>query len=94
MADDLTDDLVGAAVRALRAAFFAGQRGGPALAKSLAELEVPLFTEAEVAGGLEGPAAVALAVNEHGEFASYFIVGEDRKLASGTDELVFLGIEL
>ena len=48
-------------------AFFAFQGGGPALAIGLAKLEVALFTEAEVASGLEGPAAVAFAVNEHGE---------------------------
>ena len=94
MADDLTHDFVGAAVIALGTAFFAFQGGGPALAIGLAKLEVALFTEAEVASGLEGPAAVAFAVNEHGEFACHFVVGEDRELASGTEELVFLGIEV
>ena len=94
MADDLADDFVGAAVIALGTAFFAFQGGGPALAIGLAELEVPLFTEAEVAGGLEGPAAVAFAVNEHGEFAGDFVVGADGKLARGTQELRLLGIEL
>jgi hypothetical protein len=94
LADDLTNDFVGAAVIALGAAFLAGQSGGPAFAERLAELEVSLFTEAEVAGGLERTTAMAFAVNEHGEFACHLIVGGDRESASGTDKLVFLGIEL
>ena len=94
MADDLPDDFVGAAVIAFGAALFARQGGGPALLISVAELEIALFTEAEIAGGLERSAAMAFAVDKHSEFAGYFIVGGHKEVAGGTAELALMRIEV
>ena len=44
--------------------------------------------------GVIAIAAVAFAVNEHGEFAGEVVIGADGELASGAPKLLLLGIEL
>ena len=94
VANDLADDFVGAAVRAFGAAFFAEQGQGTALGEGLTELEVALFREAELEGGLQRSEAEAFPFAEHGEFTGDFIIGGHRECAVGTEELVGGGVEV
>src|SRR5216683_608209 len=94
VADDLADDFVGAAVEAFGAAFLAEQGGGAAVGERLAELEVALFTEAELARGGGGAEALALAFDEHGEFAGDLVVWAEGEGAGGADEELLLQIDV
>jgi hypothetical protein len=93
MANDLADDFVGAAVVAFGSAGLAAEGGGAERGEGVSELEIALFAEAELACGLEGSEALALALDEHGEFAGDFVVGEDGEGTSGTKQLLELQIE-
>ena len=94
MADDLADDFVGATVETFGAAFLAQQSGAAAVGERLAELEIALFTEAELACGGGGTEALALAFDEHGEFVGDLVVGAEGERAGGTDEELLLEIDL
>jgi hypothetical protein len=94
VADDLTDDFVGAAVEAFGTAFLAEQGGGAAVDERLTELEVALFTEAELASGCCGAEALAFTFDEHGEFAGNLVVGAEGERASGADEELLLEIDV
>lgn len=94
VADDLADDFVGAAGGAFGAAFLAEQRGGAAVGERLAELEVALLAEAELACGGGGAEALALAFDEHGEFAGDLVVGAEGEGAGGADEELLLEIDV
>jgi hypothetical protein len=94
VADDLADDFVGTAVEAFGTAFLAEEGGGAAVGERLAELEVALFTEAELACGGGGAEALALAFDEHGEFAGDLVVGVEGERASSADEELTLEIDV
>jgi hypothetical protein len=94
MANDLADDFVGTAVVAFWAAFMALQGQGAAVGESLSQLEIALFAETELLGGTERSEFLALAFQEHGEFAGDFIVVQDAERTLGPDELLELEIEL
>jgi hypothetical protein len=94
IANDLADDFVGTAVEAFGAAFLAFQGGGAAVGECLAELEVALLTEAELARGGGGAEALALAFDEHGEFAGDLVVGAEGEGAGGADEELTLEIDV
>ena len=95
VADDLADDFIGAAVEAFGAAFLAEQGGGAAVGERLAELEVALLAQAELACGGGGAEALALAFDEHREFAGDLVVGPEGAGAGGADEelLLEIGVE-
>ena len=94
VADDLADGLVGAAGGALGAALAALQGGGAVGEEGAADLEVALFAEAELLGGSQGAEPLALAFDEHGEFAGDFVGGGDGEGAGGAGELLELGVEV
>lgn len=94
VADDLADDFVGAAVAAFGAAFLAEEGGAAAVGERLAELEVALLTEAELACGGGGAEALALAFDEHGEFAGDLVVGSEGEGAGGADGELLLEIDV
>jgi len=94
MANDLADDFVGAARGAFGSAFLAVQGQGAALAEGVAELEIALFAEAELACGSERPEALALAFDEHGEFAGDVVVVGDVQGSGVADKLLELEVEL
>ena len=86
IADDLLDDLVGAAVVGFGAALLVLEGEGTALFEGLAQLEVALLGVAELAGGGQGAEAFALAFVEQGEFGEDGVVGGDGQLARWADE--------
>src|SRR5216683_2622456 len=94
VADDLADDFVGAAVATFGAAFLAEQGGAAAVGERLAELEVALLREAELACGGGGAEALAFAFDEHGEFAGDLVVGAEGEGAGGADEEQLLEIDV
>jgi hypothetical protein len=95
MANDLADDFVGTAIVAFWAALTALQSQGAAVGESLAQLEIALFAETELAGGTQGTKLLALAFKEHGQFPSDFIVVQYAECTVGRpDELLELEIEL
>jgi hypothetical protein len=94
MADDLAHGFVGAAVGAFGAALLAGEGAGPAAEEVLAELEVALFAETELGGGLRGAESQALALNEHGELVGDLIIGGHGEGAGRADELLKLQVEV
>lgn len=93
MANDLSDDFVGAPVVVFGATFLVEQRGGAACAVGLSELEIALLAEAELAGRRARSESVAFAFEEHDEFGSEYVVDVDGQSALGTDELPELRIE-
>ena len=64
MADDLLADLVGAAAGGFGPALLAAQGQGAVVDEAVAELEVALFAEAELAGCGQGAQAFAFAFVE------------------------------
>ena len=75
MADDLTDEFLGAAILAFGAAFGAEKRLTAFLQKEGAKLEVTRTTKAEFSGGAVDTLRAAFTLDEHGELAGNFVVG-------------------
>lgn len=86
VADDLLEDLVGAAIMSFGAALLVLEGEGASLGKGAAQLEVALFGEAKPEGSGLGAESSALALIEHDEFGEDGVVGGSGQLASGTGE--------
>ena len=94
VADDLLADLLGAAVGGLGSALLAEQGQGAALPEGVAELEVTLFAEAELAGGGQGAQAFAFAFVEHGELEGDFVAGRHGQGTGGTFQGLGIGLSI
>jgi hypothetical protein len=72
--DDLADELLGASVVGLGAAFGAEEGRAAFLQKKGAQLEVPLTAIAEFGGRAVNTFRATFALDKHGEFAGDFVV--------------------
>ena len=94
VANDLANDLVGAAVVGFGAGGFALQRERSVFSEEVEQLEVALSAIAELSGSLGRAEAFALAFEEHGQFESDLIVGGHEEGTGGSREgRLLLGIE-
>jgi hypothetical protein len=84
VADDLTDDLAGAAVVALRAALAIAQGDGTVLVELMAQLEIALLAEAILRSGSQRAKALAFALEKHGQFTGDLIIEAHGQAAGGT----------
>ena len=91
--DHLPDDLGRSPVVGLGAALLALQSDRARLVKDGAELEVPLLAVAELAGGLEGAAFLALPFEEHEELVRDLVVLADVQGAGRPDPRMVLRFE-
>jgi hypothetical protein len=78
VADDLTQNLLGAPEVAFGAAFGAEQGLAAFLEKKSPELEITLTAKAEFGGGMVNTFRSAFALDEHGDFKRDFVVIGDR----------------
>lgn len=94
VANDLANDLVGAAVVGFGAGGFALQSESSVFLEEVEQLEVALSAITELSGGFRRAYAFALAFEEHGQFESDLIVGGHEEGTGGSREgRLLLGIE-
>jgi len=86
VADNLLDDLIGAAVVGLGPAFLIEQGESAVALKGDAQLEVTLPAEAELGGGRAGAQSFTLSFEEHGELGEDDIGRGRAQRAAGTYE--------
>ena len=94
MANDLTDDFIGASVVAFGPAFLVGEGQSAAAGKGVAELEIALLTQAELFGCTKGAKAFALPFDEHGEFARDLIAVRNWESTMFANELPQFKVEV
>lgn len=94
MPNDLANHFVGASRGAFGSAFLTEECGGAEVAVGLAQLEIALFAEAELARCGGGSESLTFAFDEHGEFAGDFIVGSESEGAGGADKELLLQIDV
>jgi hypothetical protein len=94
VADDLANDLSGAAGATFRTRLAGCQGAGAANSEGLAELEVALFAEVVLGRGLKGAEPQTLRLDDHEELAGDLVVFRDEQRAGGADQKGLLGVEL
>ena len=93
VADDLTDDFVGAAVMGFGAAGLALEGGGAPLGQEAAQLKGARLGTAEFAGGGQRAKAGAFSLVDHGQFEGDFVIVGDLQLAGRAGEEVFFMVD-
>jgi hypothetical protein len=86
VADDLSNDLVGADIVALGAGLVALEPCASLFPIELEQLEISLFAEVEPLGGLGSAKAFALAFDEHGQAGDDEVVLTDGEFSGGADD--------
>jgi len=94
IAQDLADDLIGAAIRGFWAGLLRLQGGEAAFLEGLEQLVIPLTTIAILLGDLADLSFQALAFDQHEEAAGQWVGRGDGQGASRAGELVGVGMKL
>jgi hypothetical protein len=94
VANDLSDDLVGADIVSFGAWLLAKESRASLFAKEFEQLEISLLAEAELFGCLGGTGPLALAFDEHGEPGDDEVIRKDGEFSGGSDDPVSRDVEL
>jgi hypothetical protein len=94
VADDLTNDLVGADVVALGAGLVALESCASLFTIVSEQLKISLLAEVELLGGLGGAEPFALAFDEHGQPGDDQVVGKHGEFSGGTNDAAGRDVEL
>jgi hypothetical protein len=94
VANDLANDLVGANIVSFGPRLLTKEPCAALLTKEFEQLEISLFTEAELFRCLDSTGPLALAFDEHGEPGDDEVIRKDGEFAGGSDDPLGRDVEL